>query len=299
MLLRSSLLTTAIALLAPAVSALPLSFSSGPSLTVVGGYAQTAPLAALIGLTNTGPLPLMIGVERQIRAEVSGSENNFCFGVGCYPPNVSVAPQPISLTAGATDNSFIGDYLPNGQAGVTRIRYAFYDFASTTGQATDTAYVTVTFDASQRVTGLAAELAASFLLSAPVPNPVTAGTDVLLILAADAPRAATVRLVDLRDGRTVRTISCGPLSWGGMLPPTPTGGGDPAVGSGPRGSNCGGTPPPPPPPTIAVGGCYSPGEASPSHVVRLSTAGLAAGVYGCLLVDERGRGRALRRLVVQ
>ncbi|MBC7447906.1 MAG: hypothetical protein H7330_07585 [Hymenobacteraceae bacterium] len=309
------LLALAATLLAPAAAALPVSFSNGSSLTVVGGYAQTTPLVAQFGITNTGSSELTLGVHRQIRAEVRGSENNFCFGVSCYPPNVSVAPQPIILAGGGTDNSFIGDYLTHGQAGVSRIRYAFYD-VNGTGRATDTAYVTVTYDASQRVTGRAKDLAAATLLSAPAPNPVLAGADVFLALTASDPRAVTLRLVDLRDGRTVRTVGllqgwCGTPAPAGFTPVstgtagTSSGG---TRGSGPRGDGNGGCgsndgddtdSPAAPSPAIAPGGCYLPGGAPTTRTVHFSTAGLAAGVYGCLVVDGQGRAHAMRRLVVQ
>jgi hypothetical protein len=189
--MRSSFLALAAALLlAPAAHALPVSFSGGTALTIVGGYSQSNPLAAQFGITNTSGQDLTLGLERQIISAVPGSENNFCFGTGCYPPTVSIAPLPITLPAGATDNTFVGDYTPNNYAGVTRIRYAFYD-VNGAGVAADTAYVTVTYDASQRVAGLAADLAASTLLGAPAPNPAVAGAEVRFSLDAAAPKGAT------------------------------------------------------------------------------------------------------------
>lgn len=297
--MRTSLLSLAAALLvAPAAVALPLSFSAGTSLTVVGGYSQAVVVSAF-NITNTGAQTLSLGLERQVISEVPGSENSFCFGVGCYPPSVTVAPTPIILAAGATDNSFIGDYLPNGQSGITVVRYAIYDY-NAAGLPGDTAYCTVTYDATQRVTGLVADFAASTLLGAPAPNPAAAGTDVSFAIAADAPYGSTMRLVDLRDGRAVRTLTLTGVELGWCAPitsPAPrTNGGGPRGGCGSGGAG------------IAPGGCYGPGTDDGTTTtatrpapttIRFSTAGLAAGVYGCQLVDGKGRPRAMHRLVVQ
>jgi hypothetical protein len=280
--MRPSFLALAAALLlAPAVHALPVSFSGGTALTIVGGYSQSNPLAAQFGITNTSGQDLTLGLERQIISAVPGSENNFCFGTGCYPPTVSIAPLPITLVAGATDNTFVGDYSPNNYSGVTRIRYAFYD-VNGAGVAADTAYVTVTYDASQRVSGLAADLAASTLLGAPAPNPAVAGAEVRFSLDAAAPKGARLHLIDLRDGRTVGTVACEAFG---------------ASFSGDKSSQladptCGG----------ACGVGSTPAVAYTRTVptaISFSTAGLAAGVYGCQLVDSKGTPRAMRRLVVQ
>ena len=270
-------------------------------------------MATTFSITNTGTRNLTLGLARQVRYAVPGSENSFCFGVGCYPPVVSIAPQPIMLAPGAVDNSFIGDYLPNGQAGITVVRYAFYD-VNGSGASGDTAYVTISYDASQRVTGLAADLAASSLLSAPAPNPAVAGADIVFTLAADAPWGSTLRLFDLRDGRTVRASgtgqrtssvasataydndnddnddnddngSCG--NGGGGCGNGGGGCGNGGGGGGGAGAGSG------------TGGGYGPGSARTATTITFSTAGLAAGVYACQLMDGRGRPRAMRRFVVQ
>ncbi len=284
---------------APAAQALDVTISTGSTLTVVGGYSQTLPLAAHFDIVNTGNQALTLGLERQVLSEVPGSENNFCFGVGCYPPSVSISPQPITLAAGATDNTFIGDYTANGNAGITRIRYAIYD-VNGAGVPADTAYVTVTFDASQRVTGLAADLAASTLLSAPMPNPAVVGADVLLSVSA-ASAASSVRLVDLRDGRTVRTIAFSALSGRGTVASTCTTEGvccAPGASCSMTGASCCASS------GVADGGCFPTttpiaAPAAQPTTVRITTSGLAPGVYGCMLIGNNGQPRAMRRLVIQ
>src|SRR5688500_19415218 len=94
--------------------------------TVYGGYSQNIPLAATFPVVNTGTQPIDIKVSRKIISEVMGSENNFCWGVNCYPPFVSVSPDAETINAGASNTSFIGDYIPNGMAGITTIRYSFF-----------------------------------------------------------------------------------------------------------------------------------------------------------------------------
>ncbi len=297
MSLRYALLALVSSLSPLAARALDVQFSAGSALTVVGGYSQ-ATLATTFSITNTGSGSVTLGLARQVVQEVPGSENSFCFGVGCYPPPVSIAPQPITLAAGAVDNSFIGDYLPNGQAGVTIIRYAIYD-VNGGGSSADTAFVTITYDATQRVTGLAQDLANSTLLSVLVPNPAVAGTEVFFTIAADAPRGSSLRVVDMRDGRTVRSTSTGAAEaqprCGTVMTPSPTS----TSVSGSTGANNSSA-------GIAPGGCYGPGNpptppaaARTATTVSFSTAGLAAGVYGCQLVDAKGQPRAMRRLVVQ
>lgn len=305
MSLRYLLLTLVSAFCTPAAQAqtLNVQLSSGPGATVVGGYSQ-ATLVSRFSITNTGNRPLTLGLARQVRQAVPGSENSFCFGAGCYPPPVSIAPQPITLAPNAVDNTFIGDYLPNGMAGITIIRYAIYD-DNGSGTSADTVYTTITYDASQRVTGLAADLAASTLLSAPAPNPAVAGADITFTIAADAPRGSSLRLVDLRDGRTVSVAADGTsLIRCGTPPPVRTSsgccgsfcgtntGGCPMNGGG---NGCGSG--------VLPGGCVVPGSAPmpvlAATTITVPTGGLAAGVYGCQLVDATGQPRAMRRLVIQ
>ncbi len=190
----------------PAASAqvLPVQFTRSVQQVVRGGYQQVEPLVAKMGIQNTGPQPLTLGLQRQQLAVVPGSVHNFCFGTACYPPNASLALQPITVAPGATDTTFMVDYEANGNAGVAVIRYAVYAFNST-GSAADTAYFTVTFDA-RSPTGLAPNLAASPLLGAPAPNPAPGGGAVWLPIAPEiTPTGATLRIIDLRDGRHLAT----------------------------------------------------------------------------------------------
>src|SRR6188508_1053059 len=72
--------------------------------TVYGTYTQASPLAVTFPVVNTGTQPIDLKVRRKIIQEVNGSENNFCWGINCYPPNVSVSPDAETILAGATNN---------------------------------------------------------------------------------------------------------------------------------------------------------------------------------------------------
>src|SRR5687768_6401808 len=117
--------------------------------TVYGGYTQAMPLAANFPIVNTGTQAVDVKVARKVISAVSGSENNFCWGVNCYPPFVSVSPDAETIPAAGSNNTFIGDYTPNGMPGITTIRYSFF---KTTGSP-DSVHVTIRFDASAAVMG--------------------------------------------------------------------------------------------------------------------------------------------------
>jgi hypothetical protein len=150
--------------------------------TVYGGYTQ-AMLEAAFPVVNTGTQPIDIRVSRKVISAVTGSENNFCWGINCYPPFVSVSPDTETIMAGASNNSFKGDYTPNGMAGITTIRYSFF---RATG-ATDSVHVTVRFDASAAIMGTRKDLNSnSISISAPWPNPANDLTKIEFNLPANS-----------------------------------------------------------------------------------------------------------------
>lgn len=151
--------------------------------TVYGGYTQAMPLAVSFPVVNTGSQPVDVKVARKIISEVSGSENNFCWGINCYPPFVSVSPDAETIAVGSSNSSFIGDYIPNGQPGVTTIRYSFF---RASGPA-DSVHVTVRFDASSAVMGSRKELGANAItISQPKPNPANDMTAIEFSLPANS-----------------------------------------------------------------------------------------------------------------
>jgi len=84
---------------------------------------------------------------RTVISEVVGSENNFCFGSGCYGTSVNTSPllQSPDIAAGAIDNSFVGDYTPTDNEGSTIITYCFYDNANPSDDVCFTVKYTATY----------------------------------------------------------------------------------------------------------------------------------------------------------
>jgi hypothetical protein len=179
-----------------------VALSGAPAVTIMGGFAQALPLQANVVISNNSGRSLRLGLQRQIRTEVVGSENNFCFGVNCYPPNVTTAPSPIVLANAATDNSMVLDYTPNNNSGITIIRYALYEVGTQ-----DSTYITVTYNATQRALATTASKAPESVLSQPWPNPAAAGTtsELKYTLPANS-RGAHLVLVSMADGRRVRDL---------------------------------------------------------------------------------------------
>jgi hypothetical protein len=176
--------------------------SGAPLITVRGGYSQTSDMEAAVVITNNTGRALSLRVQRQVRSAVTGSENYFCTPITCYTPTVTLAPASFALANGASNSDCHFYYTPNNQAGITTIRYAFFELGSQ-----DSAYVTVRFDASQRVLATTASKAPESVLSQPWPNPAAAGTTSELTYALPAnSRGAHLVLVSMADGRRVRDI---------------------------------------------------------------------------------------------
>ena len=150
--------------------------------TVYGGYTD-AMLEASFPVVNTGTQPISVKVSKKVISEVTGSENNICWGIACYPPFISVSPDPETIPAGGSNSSFKGDYIPNGMPGITTIRYSFF---RATG-ATDSVHVTVRFDASAAVLGTRKDLNNNAIsICAPQPNPANEMTTIAFSLPANS-----------------------------------------------------------------------------------------------------------------
>lgn len=82
-----------------------------------------------------------IFVQRKIVSKDPSHLSYFCFGVTCYPPNVSKSPDVITLAAGATDTSIITYLDPLGVAGTSIVTYCVKNVTET-----DSACITITYD---------------------------------------------------------------------------------------------------------------------------------------------------------
>ena len=150
--------------------------------TVYGGYTQPL-LEAAFPVVNTGTQPIDLKVRSKVISQVAGTENNFCWGINCYPPFVTISPDAETLAAGATNNSFKGDDTPNGYAGITTIRYTFFRAVN----ATDSVHVTVRFDATSAVLGTRKDLnGGGISIGMPQPNPANEMTTIAFNLPASS-----------------------------------------------------------------------------------------------------------------
>jgi len=97
------------------------------TIYIWGDSGQYSTIYCYLHVTNNGASNLDVLVKKTEISILSGSENSFCWG-GCYLPTVFVSPTPITIDAGQTDlSSFSGDYMPKGHAGLSTIRYTFFD----------------------------------------------------------------------------------------------------------------------------------------------------------------------------
>lgn len=98
---------------------------NGDTITVNG--AITNVLQCLVDVTNNSAAEISVKCRRSELSVVSGSTNSICWGGQCWPENVSQTPDPTIIPAGDTTSEFSGDYSPHGFAGVSIIKYKFFD----------------------------------------------------------------------------------------------------------------------------------------------------------------------------
>lgn len=96
-----------------------------PPATVYGGYDDLL-IEAHFDVMNTGGSSVDVHLYREEINVVSGSQNSFCWGVNCYPPFVDQSTESATITAGGAETTFKGDYKPNGNSGVTTVRYCWF-----------------------------------------------------------------------------------------------------------------------------------------------------------------------------
>lgn len=160
-----------------------LQIQNAPTV-VNGSSAVGSVLSATFPIMNTGSQGANVKVARKMLIEVAGSENNFCWGVDCYPPTVSVSPNPETIAANAANSSFIADYKPNGFPGMTRIRYSFFK----TNGTPDSVHTIITFNGSA-ISGTRKDADLNNLIGMPSPNPANEMTVIPFNLPAGTKNA--------------------------------------------------------------------------------------------------------------
>ena len=95
--------------------------------SVLTGPASSVLLEAQFGVKNISASAKNIKVTRTVISEISGSENNICWGPTCYPPFVNTTATSVNIAPDETNTSFKGDYKPKGLTGSSIIKYCFFD----------------------------------------------------------------------------------------------------------------------------------------------------------------------------
>ena len=113
---------------------LALADSAGPvannSTIIWSGHPNDAEIVSYIFVKNTTSVAIAVKVKKVELNLGSGTINTFCWGL-CFPPNVYVSPDPLTISAHATDSvDFAGHYTPSGFDGLSTIRYVFFNTAN-------------------------------------------------------------------------------------------------------------------------------------------------------------------------
>ncbi|MCF8257181.1 MAG: T9SS type A sorting domain-containing protein [Flavobacteriales bacterium] len=121
------------------LSALIIASASGAiaqnSLTVVSmpqevwGNTDASFIQAAGGVENISGSAVEVKVRSQEVSIVPGTLNYFCWAQ-CYEPGVTLSPTSITLQPGERVNAFYGDYMPQGQAGISSLKYCFFNVAN-------------------------------------------------------------------------------------------------------------------------------------------------------------------------
>ncbi|MCF8368237.1 MAG: T9SS type A sorting domain-containing protein [Bacteroidales bacterium] len=125
---------------------------------------------------NTSSNPINVKCIRESVDLVDGTLNFYCWGL-CYSPDVDTSLFHVQIDGLSTTSEFEGDYIHNGQIGVSKVKYTFYDMADEN--------VTASFYVNYNITTAlsVAEKKSMFNVSEIYPNP--ANTDVSIDYAID------------------------------------------------------------------------------------------------------------------
>jgi len=85
-----------------------------------------------LDIANISSNTISLVVKREIIFLVNEAENSFCFDEYCFGSGYDGPTDPYTFSAGDTlfhtgDNEFHTTYSPNGQGGISIIKYIFYD----------------------------------------------------------------------------------------------------------------------------------------------------------------------------
>lgn len=136
-----------------------------PPAVVYGGFNDNL-IEAHFDVLNSGSTDIDVHCYREEMNLVTGSQNSFCWGPNCYPPFVDQSTEVATIVGNGTDGTFKGDYKPQGNSGISTIKYCWFVEGDSANTLTCT---TIDFDATfaQSV----GENAYNNQVSAAYPNP--------------------------------------------------------------------------------------------------------------------------------
>ncbi len=168
--------------------------NNGDTVTVAGPLTSTIYVYAFVENLTSSPIDVKV---RKIEIDtVPGSKNYLCWGL-CFDPIIYVSPDPITINGNSiNDVDFSGDYKAQGNPGVTKIRYVFFD----ENNPTDSVYIQVHFDATSGINDISKDI----IFSNAYPNPASVSTTISYSLPANSNNTRII----IRDllGATVKEI---------------------------------------------------------------------------------------------
>src|SRR5690554_3636814 len=98
----------------------------------VGGTASDNDVKVILNITNTTESAIDVKVRKNVRADIEGSYNTFCFG-SCFPPQTEESTNPYTIGAGETtgDDVFYVQLYPDGNTGTAQIAYEVFNVDDT------------------------------------------------------------------------------------------------------------------------------------------------------------------------
>jgi hypothetical protein len=113
-----------------------------PPTTIYGGYNDTE-LEAAFDVQNTSANSVLVMARKEVVSQVAGTDDDFCWG-GCYTGVVDSSDIGFLLEPFDITSAFQAHYFPQGNSGITTMKYCFY----VDGTPGDEICVTINFDAS-------------------------------------------------------------------------------------------------------------------------------------------------------
>lgn len=147
---------------------LTLSYNGGDvsnGVIDVEGLASAADIKVAFSITNTSESAISVKVKKNVRQDIEGSVNTFCFGA-CFPPETVESPDEYPIGAGATlgPDIFYVQLYPEGNSGVAQIVYEVFNVANPEDK------VSITVNFTIQPTGIALNAKDIFLRAYPNPT---------------------------------------------------------------------------------------------------------------------------------